>query len=253
MNSDLQKETADSTTGEIARYQNRREAGKELAAYLSSYKNANNVIVLALPRGGVPVAFEVAERLHLPLDVFVVRKLGVPLFEELAMGAIASGGVRILNEEILTRLRITPQIVEAATEEQEYELRRRENRYRGDRPPLDLEGKKAILIDDGLATGSSMRAAIQALRLLSPLKIIVAVPVGCLEICEQLQKDVDEVICARTPEPFQAVGQWYADFSQTRDEEVTKLLNRAAHHRRLRGLSASKAQSAKDLNAAVIA
>jgi predicted phosphoribosyltransferase len=224
-----------------------------LARYLSSYKNAKNVIVLALPRGGVPVAYEVAERLHLPLDVFVVRKLGVPLFEELAMGAIASGGVRILNEEIISRLRITPQIVEAATEEQEYELRRREHRYRGDRPPLELERKKAILIDDGLATGSSMRAAIQALRLLSPLKIIVAVPVGCFEICEQLQKDVDEVICARTPEPFQAVGQWYADFSQTRDEEVTELLNRAAHHRRLRGLSGSKAQSVEDLNAALIA
>lgn len=235
------------------RYQNRRDAGKALARHLSAYRDAPDMVVLALPRGGVPVAYEVAERLHLPLDLFMVRKLGVPLFEELAMGAIASGGVRILNEEVINRLRITPQIIEASTEEQAYELGRRERRYRGERPSLNLRGKRVILIDDGLATGSSMRAAIQALRLLNPEQIIVAVPVGCLEICDQLQKDVEEVICAKTPEHFQAVGQWYADFSQTRDEEVTALLNRAAHHRRLRELARSKGQSIENLNAAAMA
>ncbi|MDB6041095.1 MAG: putative phosphoribosyltransferase [Verrucomicrobiales bacterium] len=252
MKSSIQSQATSFGADDTVRYQNRRDAGKALARHLSAYQDAPDAIVLALPRGGVPVAYEVAERLHLPLDLFMVRKLGVPLFEELAMGAIASGGVRILNEEVINRLRITPQIIDAATEEQQDELRRREFRYRGDRPPLDLDGKRVILIDDGLATGSSMRAAIQALRLLNPEEITVAVPVGCLEICEQLQKEVGEVICAKTPEPFQAVGQWYADFGQTNDAEVTELFNRSAHHRRVREIAKAKGEPIESLTSAVV-
>jgi len=235
---------------EVVRYQDRRDAGKFLARRLAHFKDDLKAVVLALPRGGVPVAYEVAEQLHLPLDVFVVRKLGVPLFEELAMGAIATGGVRILNEEVIRRLHITPQIIDAATKEQQDELERREGRYRGGRTPLAVHGKPAILVDDGLATGSSMRAAIQALRLLSPSEIIVAVPVGSSEICEQLEKEVQEVICGKRPESFQAVGQWYTDFSQTRDEEVTELLNRAAHRRRVRELSKAKGDPIAELDVA---
>jgi len=237
-------------SAENVRYRDRRDAGQFLAKCLAKFRSDAGAVVLALPRGGTPVAYEVAESLRLPLDVFVVRKLGVPLFEELAMGAIATGGVRILNEEVIRRLHITPQIIEAATEEQQYELERREKRYRGERPPLAVNGKRVVLVDDGLATGSSMRAAIQALRLLNPSEIIVAVPVGCAEICQQLEKEVDQVVCAKTPESFQAVGQWYADFSQTRDEEVTELLNRAAHHRRVRELSKTKGDAIAELNAA---
>jgi predicted phosphoribosyltransferase len=189
---------------------------------------------LALPRGGVPVAYEVAEALGAPLDVFLVRKLGIPGHEELAMGAIATGGVTVLNEPIVRRLRIPPEWIADVARAEQVELERRERAYRGDRPPPDVKGKIAILVDDGLATGASMRAAAEALRRLGPARVIVAVPVAARETCDEFRADVDEIVCAETPEPFYAVGLWYRDFSATSDDEVRDLLDRAARRRRPR-------------------
>jgi len=184
--------------------------------------------VLALPRGGVPVGFEVARELHAPLDVFVVRKLGLPGHEELAIGALATGGVRVINHDLVRTLRLPETVVEAVTARERGELERRERLYRGDRPPLDVGGRTVILVDDGVATGSSMRAAVVALRQRRPERIVVAVPVGPPETCAALREEADEVICADTPVDFDAVGQSYDDFSQTTDAEVKELLERAA-------------------------
>jgi predicted phosphoribosyltransferase len=187
-----------------------------------------DVIVLALPRGGVPVGYEVAQALDTPLDVFLVRKLGVPGHEELAMGAIASGGVRVLNDSILRGLRIAPRRIDEVAARELAELRRRERAYRGDRPPPDVRNKVVILVDDGLATGATMRAAAEALRRIAPRKIVIAVPAASPETCEEFRSEVDEIVCALTPDPFYAVGVWYEDFAATTDEEVRDLLSRAA-------------------------
>jgi predicted phosphoribosyltransferase len=206
----------------------RREAGEKLAQKLSDYAGHKDVLVLALPRGGVPVAYEIARRLHAPLDVFLVRKLGVPGHEELAMGAIAVGGVRVLNEEVTTSLEIPTSVIDAVAEREQQELYRRERLYRDDRPALDVRGRAVILVDDGLATGSTMRAAAAAMGMMQPAKLIVAVPVAAPETCDQLKREVDDVVCFLTPEPFMAVGAWYTNFSQTSDDEVRELLQRAA-------------------------
>ncbi len=219
-----------------ALYQNRFDAGRHLAAELPEYANREHVVILALPRGGVPVAFETARRLKAPLDVFLVRKLGLPGYEELAMGAIASGGVRVINEDVVEQFRIPEHVMNSVAAEQQRELERREELYRAGREPIDLRNKTVILIDDGLATGSTMRAAIQALRLLGPASIVVAVPVGAADTCENLRNGADAVICAQEPGDFTAVGRWYLDFTQTTDEEVCELLNRAAHERRVERL-----------------
>ena len=209
-------------------FHDRVDGGQFLAEKLSEFANRPDVVVLGLPRGGVPVAFEVAQKLHVPLDVFVVRKLGVPGHEELAMGAIASDGVRVLNPDVLSYVRIHPAIIDRVTEFETSELRRRERLYRGNRPPVDVKNRTVIIVDDGLATGSTMRAAVRALRQKHPKKIIVAVPVGARETCDSFKREVDTMaVCAITPEPFQAVGLWYLDFSQTTDEEVRELLDRA--------------------------
>lgn len=210
------------------RFANRREAGRFLAERLSDYAGRPDVRVLALPRGGVPVGYEIAQALEAPLDVFLVRKLGVPGREELAMGAIATGGMRVLNEDVIRGLEIPDSVIDAATAEEARELRRRELAYRGDRPPVDVAGRVVILVDDGLATGSTMRAAVAALRRQNPARLIVAVPTGAAETCAELEQEADEVICGQTPDPFYAVGLWYEDFSQTTDEEVHDLLHRAA-------------------------
>jgi predicted phosphoribosyltransferase len=211
-------------------FRDRSDAGRLLAARLLAYAGRPDVIVLALPRGGVPVGAEVARALRAPLDVFLVRKLGLPGQEELAMGAIATGGVRVVNDEVVRRLRIGPDVIDAVSRQELQELRRREHRYRGDRPAPDVRGRTVILVDDGLATGSTMRAAVAALRRQGPAKVIVAVPVGAPETCEDFRRDADEVICARTPDPFYAVGLWYEDFSQTSDDEVRELLRAADPH-----------------------
>jgi putative phosphoribosyl transferase len=208
-------------------FRDRSEAGKYLATRLLKYKNRPDVLVLALPRGGVPVAFEVAKALHAPLDIFLVRKLGVPGHEELAMGAIATGGVRVLNEEIVDQLSIPSRVIDSVAAKELEELRRREIAYRGDRPEPDVKGKTVILVDDGLATGSTVRAAAKALRQQGPARIVVAVPVSAPETCDEYRIGVDEIVCAVTPEPFYGVGLWYRDFSQTTDEEVRELLERA--------------------------
>jgi predicted phosphoribosyltransferase len=207
-------------------FANRREAGRILAENLKQYAHRGDVIVLALPRGGVPVAAAVAEALDVPMDVYLVRKLGVPGHEELAMGAIATGGVTIVNEDVVRSLGLTAaDIVNAANREQR-EMNRRENLYRRGRGPTDVQGKIAILVDDGLATGSTMRAAVAALKRQQPAKIVVAVPVAAAETIAEFRRetDMDEVVCVMTPEPFRAVGLWYEDFSQTVDEEVREIL-----------------------------
>ncbi len=209
-------------------FKNRSDAGKRLAAKLQAYANRPNAVVLGLPRGGIPVAFEVAAKLGLPLDVLVVRKLGVPGHEEFAMGAIASGGIRVLNEEIIQSLNIPRETIESVTKNQGEELKRREQVYRSDRPRLDVRGLTVILVDDGLATGATMRAAVHALRKQKPASIIVAVPAAAPEACEELGDEADDIICAITPDPFFSVGSWYEDFSQTTDEKVSQLL-KAAH------------------------
>ena len=209
-------------------FHDRTEAGQVLADRLTEYANRADVLVLALPRGGVPVAYEVARALHAPLDIFLVRKLGVPGHEELAMGAIASGGVRVLNEEVVRALGIPPETIASVAAGEQRELERRAQTYRGDRPPLDVRNRTVILVDDGLATGSTMRAAVAALRRKGLDRIVVAVPVGSVETCAEFQDVADETVCARTPEPFYAVGRWYEDFTQTTDEEVHELMQRAA-------------------------
>jgi len=211
------------------RFSDRREAGERLAERLRDYAGRPDVLVLALPRGGVPVGFVVAETLRLPLDVFVVRKLGVPGQEELAMGALASGGVRVLDDELIRMAGVSSHDIERATAAATDELLRQEVRYRGERPFPELRDKTVILVDDGLATGSTMRAGVRALRAQRPAAIIVAVPVGAPETCEALRAVADDVVCIETPEPFRAVGLWYEDFSQTTDEEVHTLLDRARH------------------------
>lgn len=210
------------------RYQNRRAAGRELAKELQHFAGDPRALVLGLPRGGVPVAFEIARELNLPLDVFIVRKLGVPGYEELAMGAIASGGVRVLNEEVVRRLGVSPAQVERVAGLEQMEIKRRELEYRGDLPPLNVCDKKIILVDDGLATGATMRAAVEALRRAGAERIVVAVPVGSIEACERLADEVDEIVCPLRPEDFDAVGAWYGDFAQTSDEEVRELLAESA-------------------------
>ncbi|HEY8226035.1 MAG TPA: phosphoribosyltransferase, partial [Pyrinomonadaceae bacterium] len=194
---------------------------------LREYANRDDVLVLALPRGGVPVAYEVAKALEAPLNVFLVRKLGVPGYPELAMGAIASGGIRVLNEDVVDHLGIPEYVIDRIAEIEQAELERREGAYRGDRPEPNVRGKTVILIDDGLATGSTMRAAVSALRQQGPAWIVVAVPVSASQTCNEYRMGADEIICAQTPEPFLGVGQWYDDFSQTTDEEVRDLLAKA--------------------------
>ncbi len=210
------------------RFRDRVHAGRVLARALEDYKGKPKLLVLALPRGGVPVAFEVARELGAPLDVFVVRKLGMPGHEEYAIGAIASGGVRILNEEAIRGFGVTDAEIDAVTAEEEMELERRERRYRDGRPAPDVRGKTVILVDDGLATGSTMRAAVEALREEGPARLVVAVPTAAPETCQDIASLVDEMVCAMTPEPFYAVGLWYDDFGQTTDEEVHDLLAIAA-------------------------
>jgi putative phosphoribosyl transferase len=220
-------------------FKNRADAGRKLAARLTRYADRGDVLVLALPRGGVPVAYEVAKKLRAPLDVFLVRKLGVPGYEELAMGAIASGGVRVINQEIVDYLRIPNRVIDAVAEREQLELERRARAYRDDRPQLDVKDRIVILIDDGLATGSTMRAAAASLRLQNPRRIVVAVPVSSPETCDEFRTEVDEIICAVTPRNFQGVGLWYEDFSQTSDEEVRELLKRAREQERHVASSAS--------------
>jgi putative phosphoribosyl transferase len=213
-------------SGPAERFADRREAGAALAGELQQLAS-EDVVVLALPRGGVPVAYEVARRLGAPMDVFVVRKLGMPGYPELAMGAIASGGVRVMNDDVLTWYRPTASAIEAVTREERAELERRERAYRDGRPLAPVKGRVAILVDDGLATGSSMRAAVLAVRRLHPARVVVAVPVGAREACAALHEIADDVVCLSMPRSFSSVGMWYVDFSQTTDQEVRQLL--AAH------------------------
>ena len=209
-------------------FNDRTDAGKRLAERLSEYVNREDVLILALPRGGVPVAFEVAKELNVKMDVFIVRKLGVPGNEELAMGAIASGNIRVLNEDVVRSFRIPQRVIDEATANELRELERRERIYRGNRPTPKISGSTVILIDDGLATGATMRAAVAAVKTKNPAKVIIAVPVAAPDTCSAFGSEVDEVICVATPEPFYGVGAWYEDFSQTTDKEVCDFLDRAA-------------------------
>ncbi len=211
-------------------FRDRREAGRILATHLTAYAGRTDVLVLALPRGGVPVGFEVAETLDAPFDVFLVRKLGVPGHEELAMGAIASGGVQVPNTDVLQQLRIPANVVSAVAAREREDLARRERDYRDDRPAPTIAGRTVILVDDGLATGATMRAAAAALRAQHPARLVAAVPVGAPESCAALARDVDELICVATPAPFFAVGLWYEDFTATTDVEVRTLLAEAERH-----------------------
>jgi putative phosphoribosyl transferase len=214
-------------------FKDRADAGRKLAARLKRYADREDVLVLALPRGGVPVAYEVAKALNAPLGVFLVRKLGVPGQEELAMGAIATGGVRVVNEDLVSYLGIPGEVIDSIAAVEQRELERREQAYQDDRAPLDVKDRVVILIDDGLATGSTMRAAAASLRLQKPSRIVVAVPVSSKETCEEFRSEVDEIVCAVTPEYFQGVGLWYHDFSQTSDEEVRELLKKATMEQQL--------------------
>ena len=205
-------------------FRDRADAGRQLLSRLGAYKARPDVLVLGLPRGGIPVAYEVARGLGAPLDVFVVRKLGVPGQEELAMGAIATGGVRVVNRDVVDALHIAPDVLDRAAAEERRELERREQSYRGDRPEPSVAGRTVILVDDGLATGSTMRAAVAALRQQAPARIVVAVPVAAPSTCAELREEVEEVVCFATPEPFMSVGRFYDDFSQTTDDEVRDAL-----------------------------
>ncbi|MBX5492682.1 MAG: phosphoribosyltransferase [Chloroflexi bacterium] len=212
----------------VSRFRDRRDAGRALAVRLAPYRQRPDVLVLALPRGGVPVGYEVARALDVPLDVFSVRKLGVPGHEELAMGAVASGGVLVRNEDVIAGLGLSDSVVAAVAARETQELERRERLYRGGQPPRDVHGQTVILVDDGLATGATMRAAVEALRRRGAARIVVAVPVAPPETCAELRTEADEVICLVTPEPFFAVGLWYADFAQISDDEVRDLLAASA-------------------------
>lgn len=207
-------------------FRDRTEAGQQLAAALAAYAGRADVLVLGLPRGGVPVAFEVARALNVPLDAYLVRKLGVPGHEELAMGAIATGSVRVLNDEVVEGLHISAATVDRVARQEAQELGRREQLYRGERPAPDVRGRTVILVDDGLATGATMRAAIAALREQHPAHIVVAVPTAAPSTCDELRAEVDEVVCTITPEPFYAVGLWYEDFAPPTDDEIRGLLSR---------------------------
>lgn len=209
-------------------FENRAQAGRQLAEKLGAYRGRQDVVVLGIPRGGVPVAFEVAMVLKAPLDIFLSRKLGVPWQEELAFGALASGGVQVLDQDLVRELGLSAQEIDRIAETVRTELERRERVYRGDRPPLKVEGKVALLVDDGIATGSSMRAGIKALRQMKPSRLVVAVPVAPFHTSKTMRSEVDELVCVYAPEFFYAIGQFYEDFSQVTDEEVTRLLRRAA-------------------------
>jgi predicted phosphoribosyltransferase len=207
-------------------FADRREAGRELASRLDPYRGGRDVVVLGLPRGGVPVAYEIATALGAPLDVFLVRKLGVPGHAELAMGAIASGGVRVINDDVIAWYGLPRSAIDRVAAEEQEELARREREYRKGQAPLDLRARTVVLVDDGLATGSTMKAAVKAVKTLDPARVVVAVPVGASDTCRALAVEADEVVCAHTPEPFSAVGLWYRDFSQTTDDEVRDLLEK---------------------------
>jgi predicted phosphoribosyltransferase len=213
----------------MAPFKDRRDAGRKLAQKLMTYAGQSNAVVLALPRGGVPVAYEVALALRVPLDIFIIRKLGVPGREELALGAIASGGVRVLNGDLIRMLGVPDEVINFVVKRELEEMHRREKAYRNDRPPLEVRERAVILIDDGLATGASMRAAIEGLRAQQPARIVVAVPTAAPDVCEAFETEVDEIVCAVTPEPFYGVGRWYEDFSQVTDAEVRILLEQANH------------------------
>lgn len=210
-----------------ARFRDRFQAGRRLAAVLAPYAGRPNLLVLALPRGGVPVGYEVSRALNAPLDIMLVRKLGVPGHEELAMGAIASGGIRVVSEDVVEAFGISERVIATVAANEGEELERRERAYRDDRPAPEIKGRAVILVDDGLATGSTMRAAAAALRAQHPERLIVAVPVAPPETCASLRTEVDDVVCALAPEPFFAVGNWYDDFSQITDREVRQLLRAA--------------------------
>jgi putative phosphoribosyl transferase len=213
----------------VEQFRDRTEAGQVLATKLTAYANRPDVLVLALPRGGVPVAFEIARALHAPLDVIIVRKLGVPGQKELALGAIASGGVRVLNDDVVQMLAIPDEVINEIAVHEQHEVERRERLYRADRPAIDVHGRTVILVDDGIATGATMRAAVTALRQLQPAHIIIAVPAAASSTCDEFAAEVDELVCVIRPEAFFAVGFWYKHFSQTTDEEVRDLLQQAAH------------------------
>jgi putative phosphoribosyl transferase len=224
----------------VQRFHDRREAGQLLARQLAYYKDRDDVVVLALPRGGVPVAYEIARDLKAPLDVFVVRKLGVPWQPELAMGAIAGRGTEVLNGDVVTAYNIPPHVIRAVAEREGRELQRRLQEYRGDRPFPELRNRTVILVDDGLATGSSMRAAVNAVRHERPREVVVAVPVAAPSTCREFQNEVDQIVCLRTPPDFSAVGLWYQDFSQTTDDEVRELLSDDPARRDSNGLHARR-------------
>lgn len=208
----------------MQRFLDRRDAGRQLARKLTNYADRPDALVLALPRGGVPVAYEVSQALHIPMDVLIVRKLGLPAQEELAIGAIASGGIRVLNQDVINYLQVDQEVIDRVTEREQVELRRREQQYRGNRLPPDARDRTVILIDDGLATGASMLAAVRGIRTQNPARIVVAVPTAAPQAMDLLQQEADEVAVVMSPEPFDGVGKWYRDFSQTTDEEVRTLL-----------------------------
>lgn len=215
----------------MRRFLDRRDAGRQLAGKLSHYAGRPDVLVLALPRGGVPVAYEVAQALHAPLDVLIVRKLGLPGQEELAIGAIASGGIQILNQDIVELLGVSPSVIERITERERAELQRREQQYRAGRPAPDVRDRTVILVDDGLATGASMLAAVHGLRTQDPARIVAGVPTAASQAVELLARAVEEIVCVMMPEPFDGVGKWYENFSQTTDDEVRILLQETAGNR----------------------
>ncbi len=230
----------------LQRFRDRTQAGQILAAQLAAYANRPDVLVLAFPRGGVPVAFEVARALHAPLDVIIVRKLGVPREEELAMGAIASGGVHVLNDDVVQLLGISEEEINRVAAHEQREVERRERLYRGDRPAYEVHGRTVILVDDGIATGATMRAAVAAVRQQQPARIVIAIPVAASSTCEEFAGEVDELVCVLRPEAFFAVGFWYEHFSQTTDEEVRDLLQQATHEQVVTKPTQRRAPGAED-------